>query len=355
MATETIQQTPAPNAAQRMVLKGMALSQLESWAVSIGQPKYRGAQLFDWLYAKGAASPADMANLPKAFRAYLDEHCLLSAAQIVSQTASSQEPTVKYLLALNDGRQVETVSMLADGRHTVCLSSQVGCNGDCHFCATAAMGFVRNLTSGEMVDQLLLVQQARQLPATNVVFMGMGEPFFNYEPVLAAANIFHHPQALNLGARRITISTVGVIPKIDRFTEESRPYRLAISLNAPGDDVRTALMPLNQTWPLGELLPAVRRYTRRSQRRVTFEYVLMAGVNDQSTHARQLVKLLKGLHCKVNIIPFNETDGRYRRPGPAAIEAFAAAVSQGDFPVTVRWSNGADIAAGCGQLAVKQS
>lgn len=344
----------------RTTLKGMTLPQLQDWAASIGDPPYRGAQLFDWMYRKGATDPRVMDNLPKALREQLAETCDLSTAHIAHMTSSGQEPTRKYLVQLRDGRQVEAVSMLEQGRHTVCLSSQVGCNVDCHFCATASMGLIRNLTAGEIVDQYLLVQGDRPEPITNVVFMGMGEPLLNYDRVMAAAEILHSPQGMNLGGQRITVSTAGVVPKICRFTDENRPYRFAISLNATTDEVRSAIMPINRTWPLAELLAAARAYTARPQRTVTFEYVLLAGINDAPQDARRLAVLLRGLRCKVNLIPYNEPDplpgqpSRYRRPTPEAIETFIGALSGADFPVLTRWSNGTDIAAGCGQLAVSQ-
>lgn len=345
----------------RTTLKGMTLPQLKDWAASAGEPPYRGAQLFDWMYHKGETDPRAMDNLPTALRERLAEMCDLSTALIAHATSSGQEPTRKYLMQLRDGKQVEAVSMLEQGRHTVCVSSQVGCNVDCHFCATASMGLVRNLTVGEIVDQCLLVQGDRPEPITNVVFMGMGEPLLNYDRVMAAADILHSPQGMNLGGQRITISTAGVVPKILRFTDENRPYRFAISLNATTDAVRSEIMPINRTWPLAELLAAARAYAARSQRTVTFEYVLLAGINDAPQDARRLAVLLRGLRCKVNLIPYNELDplpgqpNRYRRPTPAAIETFIGALSGADFPVLTRWSNGTDIAAGCGQLAVSQA
>ncbi len=351
---------PGPKKNTRTTLKGMILPELQDWAVSIGEPPYRGAQLFDWLYRKGQTDPKAMDNLPKALREHLAQMCDLSTAFIAHATSSGQEPTRKYLMELRDGKQVETVSMLEQGRHTVCLSSQVGCNVDCHFCATASMGLVRNLTVGEIVDQYLLVQGDRPQPITNVVFMGMGEPLLNYDRVMAAADILHSPLGMDLGGQRITISTAGVVPKIVRFTEENRPYRFAISLNATTDAVRTQIMPINKTWPLAELLAAARAYADRPQRAVTFEYVLLAGINDAPQDARRLAVLLRGLSCKVNLIPYNELDplpgqpSPYRRPSRAAIETFIGALSGADFPVLTRWSNGTDIAAGCGQLAVSQ-
>ncbi|MFC1746726.1 23S rRNA (adenine(2503)-C(2))-methyltransferase RlmN [Candidatus Neomarinimicrobiota bacterium] len=350
--------TTETDKAAKSVLKGMDLFQLKSWAVQAGQPPYRGDQLFNWLYAKGAVAPSMMTNLPDTFRHDLEARATLSTAAIVDRTLGRRpnlDTTVKYLVAMGDGLKVETVSMLMDGRHTVCVSSQVGCNLDCRFCATARMGFLRNLSTGEIVDQVLLAQKDRNRRVTNVVFMGMGEPFLNYHRVLAAADIFHHPRAFNLGAGRITISTAGVVPGIQRFTEEQRPYRLAISLNATDDRVRSELMSLNREWPLGTLRDAVVRYSAVSRNRVTFEYVLIAGINDQPANAEQLIHILHKLNCKVNVIPCNTMDGAYHRPDQPTTDAFVNTLRRASFPVTVRWSNGTDIDAGCGQLAAKQT
>ena len=249
---------PGPNKDTRTTLKGLTLTQLQDWAASIGEPPYRGAQLFDWLYGRSVSDPQLMDNLPRSLRRRLAEEYRLQTATITKVTVSSLEPTRKYLLTLAGGTQVETVSMLAGDRHTVCLSSQAGCNVGCGFCATAALGLQRNLTTGEMMDQLLLVQQERNIKATNVVFMGMGEPFLNYPAVLAAADIIHHPKGVDLGSQRITISTAGVVPKIERLASEDRSYRLAISINATNDEVRSQLMPINDTWPLERLMAAAR-------------------------------------------------------------------------------------------------
>jgi 23S rRNA (adenine2503-C2)-methyltransferase len=293
-----------------------------------------------------------MDNLPRSLRQLLAEEYRLQTATITQVTVSPSEPTRKYLFTLVDGSQVEAVSMLAGDRHTVCLSSQAGCNAGCGFCATAALGLRRSLTTGEMMDQLLLVQQEREIKATNVVFMGMGEPFLNYAAVLAAADIMHHPQGLDLGSRRITISTAGVAPKIERFTTEERPYRLAISLNATNDDVRSRLMPINNTWPLERLMAAARNYCTIAGQKITFEYVLLAGINDSPDDARRLLKLLHGCRAKINVIPYNEIGGPYRRPDEVTVENFATQLRRGAFPVIIRQSNGVDITAGCGQLAL---
>ncbi len=352
MSSTTAETTRRLGALPGSVLKGLSLDQLQEWSVSHGLPRYRGAQLFDWLYGRGVSDPQLMDNLPHSLRRRLAEECRLQTATITQVTVSPKEPTRKYLFTLAGGIQVEAVSMLDGERHTVCLSSQAGCNLGCGFCATAALGLQRNLTTGEMMDQLLLVQQERKIKATNVVFMGMGEPFLNYAAVMAAADIMHHPRGPDLGSRRITISTAGVAPKIERFTSEERPYRLAISLNAADDTVRSRLMPINNTWPLERLMAAARNYCAIAGQSITFEYVLLARINDGPDDARRLLKLFHGCRAKINVIPYNEIDGPYRRPDKATVENFATQLRRGAFPVIIRQSSGVDISAGCGQLAL---
>lgn len=344
---------PSGTTGTRAQLKGLNLAELESWSHAQGEPAYRGGQLFEWLYGHGVSDPAQMDNLPRAFRQRLAGEADLTTASILTRTTSSSGATVKYLLELTSGGQVETVSMVQGRRHTLCVSSQVGCNVGCDFCATARMGLLRNLTAGEIVDQYLLAQANRQLPVTNVVFMGMGEPLLNYRQVLQAADIFHHPKAMNLGAGRITISTAGVVPRIEQFVAEERPYRLAISLNATTDASREQIMPINATWPLPALMKAARAYANRPRRTITFEYVLLEGLNDTPADAARLVTMLKGLACKVNVIPYNDIGGTYRRPKRPSIDRFVGALRRGDFPVLVRWSHGSDMAAGCGQLVTE--
>jgi 23S rRNA (adenine2503-C2)-methyltransferase len=242
---------------------------------------------------------------------------------------------------------------MVDGdRHTVCLSSQAGCAFDCSFCATGRLGFGSNLSTGEIVDQLIFVRKNINQPITNVVFMGMGEPLHNYENVLNAADIFHSPKGFNLASTRITISTVGLLPQIKRFIEEKRRYKLAISLNAANDKVRNDLMPINKKWPIVELIKAGKKYSNQKKRLIMFEYVLLKGINDSENDALQLAQLLQGIPCKLNIIPYNETDGIYQRPDKTVITRFSEILyeNRNEYRVLVRWSKGQDINAGCGQL-----
>jgi 23S rRNA (adenine2503-C2)-methyltransferase len=238
-------------------------------------------------------------------------------------------------------------------RFTLCISSQVGCPIDCKFCATGTMGLLRNLSVGEMIDQVLAVNRLSGERVTNVVVMGMGEPFLNYENLLSACALLCDEEATNLAQRRIVISTSGLIPKIMRFANEGHKYRLAISLNATTDEVRTRLMPLNKKYPIAKLLEAARAYVRASGNRITFEYVLMAGINDTPDDSARLRTLLTGIDCKVNLIPFNAVDGAFQRPSFQVIEDFFNHLKTAPFPVTVRWSKGDDIDAACGQLVTK--
>ncbi len=344
---------------QKIELKGASRSRLEEIAKECGQPAYRGRQLFNWLYGRNVSSFDEMTNLPKDFRSSVAIKTTLSSVELARRQVSSRGDADKFLFRLHDGRHIESVLMRNvedDGRKrlTLCISSQVGCPIDCKFCATGTMGLVRNLTTGEMVDQVLAVNRLSGERVTNVVVMGMGEPFLNYENLIAACELLCDEEGTNLAQRRIVISTSGLIPKILRFTGEEHKYRLAISLNATTDEIRTRLMPLNGKYPIARLLDAARAYVRASGNRVTFEYVLMAGINDTMDDAARLKNLLTGMDCKVNLIPFNSVDGTFRRPSFHVIEEFFNRMRTAPFPVTIRWSKGDDIDAACGQLATKE-
>jgi len=242
--------------------------------------------------------------------------------------------------------------MQEGNRTTACLSSQVGCAMDCDFCATAKMGFQKNLSVGEIVDQFLFLQQKSQKKITNVVFMGMGEPFLNYARVIKAADLLNESDGIDLGARRITISTVGIIPRIKQFSKEGHRYKLAISLNGTTQNQRLQTMPAAKKYPIHMLIDAAKNYYETANRFPTFEYVLMNNLNDRTTDAENLIKLIGNLPCKVNLIPYNEIGGDYKRPSHDRLTRFINALKNVPFTVTVRWSNGTEIDAGCGQLAV---
>ena len=331
----------------------MNQAELQSLCVEAGESKFRGVQLFEWMYRHGIASFDSMLNVNKSFRKHLEEHCIIQTLQVEKRIPSKEDKSVKILFRTRDNHFIETVSMVDGDRHTVCLSSQSGCALDCSFCATGQLGFERNLSTGEIVDQLIFVRGNIDQSVTNVVFMGMGEPFHNYKNVLNAADIFHSPKGFNLASTRITISTAGLLPQIKQFITEKRRYKLAISLNAADDRVRNNIMPVNKKWSIAELIKAGKEYSNQKKRQVMFEYVLLKGINDSENDALQLAQLLQGIPCKLNLIPYNETDGIYQRPNEAVITRFSKILHENrdEYRVLVRWSKGQDIDAGCGQLA----
>jgi 23S rRNA (adenine2503-C2)-methyltransferase len=343
---------------ERYELKGRTLRELEGFAESLGEPAFRGRQLARWIYRRGATTFGDMTDLPAALRQRLAGHARISSLLPAAVVTADGGDTVKYLLALPDGPTVETVFMrYADGRRSVCLSTQVGCAMGCTFCATGLAGLTRNLTTGEIIDQVLHVQRATGERVTNVVFMGMGEPLANYEATLAAVRLLNAPQAVGIAMRQLTVSTVGLVPRIRALAEQRLQLTLAVSLHAPTDALRSALVPVNRRWPISELLAASRDYAAATGRRVSFEYVLMEGINDTPALGAQLGALLASLPdaapamYHVNLIPWNPVYGlQYRRPSRRRVEAFADEVRRRGIAVTVRLERGIEIDAACGQL-----
>jgi len=331
----------------------MNQEELQSLCIEAGESKFRGGQLFEWMYRHGISSFDSMSNVNKSFREHLNEHFIIQTLAVENQFPSKEDKSVKILFRTHDSNFIETVSMVDKNRHTVCLSSQVGCALDCHFCATGKMGLKRNLSTGEIVDQLIYVRESIDQPITNVVFMGMGEPFHNYDNVLNASDIFHSPKGFNLASTRITISTVGLLPQINQFIKEKRRYKLAISLNASNDKVRSEIMPINKKWSIVDLVNAGKEYSNQKKRLIMFEYVLLKGINDSEEDALELARLLQGIPCKINLIPYNEIEGKYQRPDESTITKFSEILHnyRDEYRVLVRWSKGQDIAAGCGQLA----
>jgi len=338
---------------KRIPLKGLTLPELESFVLSQGLERYRARQLFHWMYYRRAKSFDQMTNLRKDLRQRLSEIAELHSVQIDHQQLSPESGAVKFLFQLRDGERVEGVFIPDGRRRTVCLSTQVGCPLGCTFCATGKMGFRRNLTAGEIVDQLIAIERLLDTEATNVVMMGMGEPFLNYENVIKAAQLIANPEGIAISQRKITLSTAGYVPAIYRFANEGHRFKLAISLNATTDELRSQLMPINQKFDLEKLLEAARHYVRKSRKRVTFEYVLIAGMNDSRSDARRLRRLLKGIPCKINLIPYNEIDGGgFQPPDERAVNQFAQWLADFAATVTIRRSQGGDIKAACGQLCV---
>lgn len=292
---------------EKQKLIGSSLAELENLIITLGQPRYRADQLFNWLYKRQITSFTEMTNFSKYFRNQLTDIATIPVVVLERAIHSSDKKTYKFLFRLEDGQCIESVFMNEGKRRTVCLSSQVGCALNCDFCATGKMGFKRNLNPGEIVDQLLFMQRYMQSDVTNVVIMGMGEPFLNYHNVLQACDIISHDKGIAIGKRKITISTSGIIPAIKRFADEGRKYKLAISLNAATDKIRDQLMPINKKYPIGELINAAKYYFAKTKMRITFEYVLIKGLTDGRANALKLKNLVQGLPCKINIIPYNET------------------------------------------------
>ncbi len=335
---------------KKVNVTGMTLEQMESLMESIGQPKYRAAQLFNWIYKRGVLSFNEMTNFARSLRQQLEDLAEIGHILVEKQVSSTDEQTTKFLFKLADGLHVESVFMIDGKRRTVCLSSQVGCALGCSFCATGKMGFQRNLSAGEIVDQLLAIQRALNVEATNIVIMGMGEPFLNYDEVIEACDIISHDKGIAIGKRKITISTSGIVPAIKRFTDEGQRYKLAISLNASDDKIRNQLMPINKKYPMNELINAARYYAAKSRHRITFEYVMIVGMNDRVEDALKLSKLIKGLKCKINIIPYNSIDKQQRPSSEETINAFIRPFLNMNVVISVRRSKGVDIGAACGQL-----
>lgn len=326
-------------------------STLKRW----GQPAYRAKQLWQGLYQQFWSRPEDFSTFPKELRQQIAAEFSTSHLQEIERLHSKDGQTTKVLFKLPDGQPIETVLMRYEDRNTLCISTQAGCAMGCVFCATGQMGFRRNLSSGEIVEQVIYF--ARQLKTegervTNVVLMGMGEPFHNYEATLAAIDRLGDPDGFNMGARRFTISTVGLIPAIRRFTEEKRQIGLAISLHAAEDELRSSMLPVNQRYPIADLIQACREYVDFTGRRITFEWALIQNVNDSPEEAGRLAELLHGLNCHVNVIPLNPTNGfNGERSTRERVSAFRDVLESHGISCTVRVRRGIDIHAGCGQLA----
>jgi 23S rRNA (adenine2503-C2)-methyltransferase len=320
-----------------------------------GEPTFRVNQIWEGLYSHLWDSPDEFTNIPMALRRKLDDEFTFNHLSPLKKIVSRDKRTTKTLLSLPDGNAVEAVSMEYDKRRTLCISTQVGCAVGCKFCATGQMGFRKNLSSGEIIEQVLFYARnlrEREEKVTNVVYMGMGEPFLNYESTLTSIKQLNHPKGFNLGARHFTISTVGIIPQIERFTQEKSQINLAISLHAADNQLRSSLLPINEKYPIEDLMKACEDYVKITGRRVTFEWALIHQINDSLEQADMLCKLLKGLNCHVNIIPLNPTSGfEGEKALPNQIDEFKGVLDRHHIPCTVRIRRGIDIQAGCGQLA----
>ncbi|GLV57467.1 putative dual-specificity RNA methyltransferase RlmN [Dictyobacter sp. S3.2.2.5] len=368
--------TPISQTQKKTDLLALTLPQLQQWLKDRGEAPFRAKQIYNWLYRQLETDFSAMSNLPQSLRQRLSEEACIGPTVIRSELHSKDDRTRKILLELSDGKLVESVLMLypplkeSSSRATVCVSSQAGCAYGCTFCATGQMGFDRHLSAGEIVAQVLFFARelrttpwtASGLPGstpidhiTNIVLMGMGEPLHNYTNVLQALRILNSNDGFNLGARHMTVSTVGLVPAIRKLSQENLQINLAISLHAPTDELRSRTMPVNRKYPLAELLAACKDYIATTKRQVTFEYVLLSDVNDTAEYAEKLAELLAPLKqfAHVNCIPVNATSASYQTPGPDAIRAFRNILFERGISNSVRAERGDDIAAACGQLRTR--
>jgi 23S rRNA (adenine2503-C2)-methyltransferase len=340
-------------------LLGKTKEELRELCVSLGEPAYRGEQIYRALYAERKFDLEQVTNLPAALRERLGGSGLVTLPE-VKKRFQSADGAIRYLfeLGLKDKTRpasVEAVFMPSEGRQTICASTQAGCAVNCQFCLTAQLGLIRNLSPGEILAQILIALEENKdtlVPHTNIVFMGQGEPLLNYDAVLTACKILQDPNGVGIPAKRVTISTSGIVPGIERLAAESERPKLAISLNASNDAQRDALMPINRKYPLAALLGACRKYPLRSWEFLMFEYVMLGGINDTLEDAKRVVKLLAGLKCKVNLIPWNPGDLPYRESSEEAIAAFQELLIDRGIATFVRRSRGRDVMAACGQLAL---
>ena len=324
----------------------------------LGEKPFRAKQIFQWVYEKKALDWEGMTDLNKALRAQLATKISLSTLKLQSNQNSKDGQTVKFLWELADGNLVESVLICSEERRTVCVSSQVGCPARCAFCASGKEGLLRNLSFEEICEQVSQIDAHLSLKnerVSHVVFMGMGEPFENYDPVLQTIRWLIDPLRLNLSQRRITVSTVGVVEGIARFMEEDLKVNLVLSLHAPNQHLRKKIIPYARKYPLDEILKSMRAFAKKTKRDTTYEYTLIAGINDQPEHAEELAQLLRGEQCTVNLIPYNPVDGlRLKRPESESIETFRKILTAHRIVSTWRYTKGKDIAAACGQLALKE-
>lgn len=334
-------------------LKSLTQEELTQALKEMGEPAFRGKQVFTWLY-RGVTSFDEMSNLPKALREKLKEQCILTVPTVARKQVSKLDGTIKYLWELADGNCIETVLMQYHHGNTVCVSSQVGCRMGCAFCASTIAGKVRDLTPSEILDQVIFTQKDAGLPISNIVLMGIGEPMDNLDNVLRFLELVNHPDGLNIGMRHISLSTCGVIPGIERLAELNLQLTLSVSLHAPDSETRSKIMPVNRAYDVEKLFDACHRYFEKTGRRISFEYAMIDGVNDRPEDAKELLRRLKGLPAHFNLIPLNRVEESPLKPSTrAAVAAFQKTLEEGGVTATVRRTLGGDIDASCGQLRRK--
>ena len=326
-----------------------SIEQLEQYFLEKGEKKFKATQVFEWLYRKRVTSFEEMTNLRKDLIASLNNDFIINRLKIVVK--QSDVDVDKYLFELDDGNKIEAVVMNHDYGRSLCISTQVGCNMGCHFCESGRLKKVRNLKTSEMVLQLLAIEQDLNCRITHLVLMGIGEPFDNYDNVINFINIINHSKGIALGSRHITVSTCGIIPKIRQFIKDGKQVNLAISLHASNDELRSSLMPINKVYKLTELIEVLKEYIKETNRRVTFEYILLDGINDQKENALELANLLKGMNCYVNLIPYNETSYiNLKKSDQKTILNFFDVLKKNKINVTIRREFGKNVSAACGQL-----
>jgi 23S rRNA (adenine2503-C2)-methyltransferase len=332
-------------------------SELNEFLEAFGKERYRSIQILRWLYQKGVQSLDEMTNLSKRFREELSQVSFISNLLLL-RVEIAKDGTKKFLFQLEDENRIESVLIPDKTRLTLCLSTQVGCPLGCRFCLTGKIGWKRNLTTSEILNQISAVSKTlpEKKSITNIVLMGMGEPLANYDNTLRAIHLMHHPDAFKFSSRRITLSTVGLLPELERLAKEKISFRLAISLNASDEETRSQLMPVNRRYPLKKILTLCKNFPLRPRTRITFEYVMVEGVNDSPRDAKKLLNLLKGIPSKVNLIPLNEASGiPFKRPLDKAVNRFQEILMEGGLTAIVRMSKGTEISAACGQLQGKSS
>ena len=336
-----------------MNIKSMTLPEVTAAIKELGQPAFRGKQVYTWLH-KGVRSYEEMTNLPKAFRDVLAEKYPIRAPKVVRKQESSRDGTIKYLWELSDGNCVETVLMRYNYGNTVCISTEVGCRMGCAFCASTIGGLVRRLEPYEMLDEGLFTQIDSDLPISRIVLMGIGEPLDNFDNVMRFLELVNSPEGMNISMRHISLSTCGLVPKIDELAKRKLQIALAISLHGPNDEIRDKIMPVNKAYPMDVLLSACRRYYEATSRRIHFEYAMIDGVNDREQDAKELLRRLKGLPAHFNLIPLNHVEESPLKPSSkAAVAKFQKILEDGGITATVRRTLGGDIDASCGQLRRK--
>ena len=333
-------------------IRDLYLEEIEEKLLEINEKKYRAKQIFTWLY-KGVDSFEEMTDLPKDLIEKLKKQFYIKCIE-VEKYQKSKDGTTKYLFKLNDGHAIESVLMKYKYGNTACVSNQIGCKMGCNFCASAKIGFIRNLTPGEIIGQILEIEKQSGEKISNIVFMGIGEPLDNYDNVIKAVRLINDPKGLNIGARHISISTCGLVHNIRRLADENIQCNLCISLHSSKDDVRTSMMPINKTYNISDIIQSCKEYIKKTNRRITFEYALVDGVNDSTKDAIDLAKLLKGMLCHVNLIPINKIkDGIYEKSSTEKILKFRDTLNEKGIVATVRRELGSDISEECGQLVRK--